>query len=179
MLLSPPEAQIFVSFAVWWANFCVTSQLCESALNTTPKWPWYCTSNAPICISHTPLGPKFSSVSLYRMSHFCVTAKFWEKCNQMTPKWPWQVQGQRIRMQSTYTTEAQIFVCFSLWWSVFEETKIFEFPMELFIIQIILCIIQKLNLYSTNVFHQFMFQIGHFMGSTNVFLCQFGCKTQL
>ena len=75
---------------------------------------------------HTTPTPKFSS--LYsKMSRFRVTAQFSEKCTewlQMTLTC-WRSNIPTCMLPLSPLPETQIFVCFALWWAVFELCPFF------------------------------------------------------
>ena len=75
-------------------------------------------SKIPICMLHTPLRSKFSSISLYS-ERFLSYGPIFGKAH----KWPNDLDMFKVKntdMHVTYTSKAQIFVHFALRWAIFE-----------------------------------------------------------
>ena len=116
-------------FTLQSAVFELHANFVSSALND-PNWQWNVQGQKhPICIHVHPWGLSFNQFCS-KVSDFESWANL-RQGNWMIAEWPWHAWGQKAPYAyNTYTISAQIFILFTLRSALFEETEIFEFPIE-------------------------------------------------
>ncbi len=112
-----PEIQIF--FHSTMSRFWVTAQFLEKCT----EWPQmnltWSRSKIPTCMLHTPLWPKFTSVSLYD-EPFLSYGKIDGLVHRMTLNDLDMFKVNNTNMHATNTPESQLYIRFSLRWAGFE-----------------------------------------------------------
>ena len=101
------------------SHFWVTGQFSEKCTECPQITLTFSRSKIPTCVLHTHPRPGFCPFHS-RIRRFWVMEQILERCTKCPPKDLGMFEVQNTNMRVTYTSVAQIFVCFALRWSVFE-----------------------------------------------------------